>query len=261
MSMMIQRLENRVLYSTSPEQFDLLGLLGYDRRGASYKYRTTEEVDTNDVIPAGPATFSSKLTVASAQQLYDNHLSNVVKQAAASADITLKGAWFEDSTGTYSTARSLSAQGLTITTKLHNTRLAPQTMDVGTKYTDDGTMDGSVRIEVLDSPITGSFSGTTAASARLAGRQSITVRGTTYANAVKGFFSVVLSGTIKLTYKNQHTSGPARLAATTTFWAVPGIGVVKLQDDYTLKVTPRGEDTTSVHIKATSNLISYVLPV
>src|SRR5690349_18235644 len=198
---LIEPLEGCVFFTATPEKFNLFNLLGYNLAGASYKYRTTATFDDGDPSDASSEVLSTKQTVAANKQTYDAHAATVVKLTATSPATSITGAWFNSSsTGTLLLFRNLVGEDFLLTEKLHDTRIGPSSMTVGTKYTDTGTADGSLTFPVQGQTITGTFSGTSSVTAKIVDRESVTVRGKSYSNAVKGTLTIVLNGNIKAKY-------------------------------------------------------------
>jgi hypothetical protein len=109
----VERLEDRLFLSASPEKFNLMNLLGYDRRGSWHKYRSTISVDSD--FGAGTSkTVSTKVSIASKKKEYDGHASNVVKTTEIGGGATATSAWYRDSSGIYGTAQVNSNNGVTI---------------------------------------------------------------------------------------------------------------------------------------------------
>lgn len=254
-------LEGRQLLAVTvtSERFNLVSLLGYDRLGASYKYRTTATIEDSSLFgTGGTTTVSTKLAVAKKRTTYDGHASNVVSVSAVDGSSKASSAWYQDSTGTYSMAQIQGNDALTISAKLHETRVAPKYLYAGKKYEDAGTFDGSFTAEVYGEVVTGTFKGASTASAKLFGREQITVRGKSY-NTVKGVYSIALNGTLKVSLYGESYSVKMKATTTQTFWAVPGIGVAKTQESMVLNVTPPGEAPETMRISGGSDLVSYVL--
>jgi hypothetical protein len=256
----VEPLEGRLFCSATPEKFNLISLLGYNLAGASYKYRTMGTFDDGDPSDSTSETFSTKQTVGTKKQTYDGHASTIVKLSDTDPATTITGAWFGDSTGSYLLLRSVVTDEFNITEKLHDTRVGPKSMTVGTKYSDTGTADGSASFRVQGQTLNGTFSGTSSVTAKISGRQSVTVRGKVYSDAVKGTITTVLNGKLRVTIRGHSESAPITMTETQTFWAKPGVGAVRLQDKYVFSLTPPGEGTKTATITANSDLVSYVLP-
>jgi hypothetical protein len=254
----IEPLEHRLLLSASPEKFNLMSLLGYDRLGASYKHRTTTTI-ASDIGAGGSSTVSTKTSIAAKKKMYDGHACNVVKTAVVGGSTTATTAWYRDSSGIYSTAQFNSGGGVTITAELEDTRVGPKMLTAGKKYTDRGTFDGSFRANAYGEIVSGEFDGTTSASAKIFGRERITVRGKTYARAVKGVFTIALNGTIEIEVDDESVSTSMKATATTTFWSAPGIGVVRADNKFVVDVAVPDEGPVKVTATSRSDLVSYVL--
>lgn len=258
---LIEPLEGRVFFTATPEKFNLFNLLGYNLAGASYKYRTTATFDDGDPADASSEVISTKQTIGTKKQTYDAHAATVAKLAASSPATSITGAWFNSSsTGTLLLFRNLIGEDFTLTEKLHDTRIGPASMTTGTKYTDTGTADGSLTFPVQGQTVNGTFTGTSSVSAKIVGRESVTVRGKTYSTAVKGTFTIVLSGNIKAKYLGVSITVPTKFTETQTFWAKPGLGAVRMQDTFVINLSPPGQSALKATIAANSDLVSYVLP-
>jgi hypothetical protein len=257
----IESLEDRVLLS-SPEQFKLLTLLGYNAKGASYTYKTTTSISTVADGQSQSSTASAKTTVAVSptKQVLDGRSSYIVKTSAAGDALGGTGGWASDSTGTYNTRTSMSKDGVGISVGLKGTRVAPQTVVVGQSYSDTGTFGGTFGGDGFGDIITGSFSGTTSVSAKLFGREAVTVGSKTYASAVKGVMVIGLNGAIKMSIDGESISIGMKAVKTHTFWAVPNKGIVKSQEQLALSVSVPGHPTAKVTVISKSGLVSYVLP-
>jgi hypothetical protein len=254
----IEPLEDRLLLA-SPEKFNLMSLLGYDRLGAWYKHRTTTTI-TSDIGSGGTSTVNTKTAIAPQKKVYDGHASNLVKTTVVGrSGATATSAWYRDSTGIYSTSQINSGGGVTISAELHDTRVGPKMLQTGKKYTDSGSFDGSFRANVEGEIITGEFDGTSSASAKIFGRESISVRGKTYANAVKGVFTVALSGRIDVEVDDESLSATMKATVTQTFWAAPGVGVVSSDSRFVVDVAIPGEGSEKVTAISHGDLVSYVL--
>jgi hypothetical protein len=138
--------------------------------------------------------------------------------------------------------------------------MAPKMMVVGTSYSDTGSFKGSFGGDMLGVTIAGSYGGKATASAKLFGRTSITVGSKTYAYAVKGVMVIGMNGTVTLSVDGESMSINMNATATRTFWAVPGKGVVKMQESFVMNVAVPGEASAKITVNTTSKLSSYVLP-
>src|SRR5262245_31855215 len=94
----IEPLEARLFLSATPEKFNLLNLLGYDRLGESYKYRSTVSLDS-DFGAAENETVTTRVAIAAKKKQFDDHASNVVKTTSVSGGLTGTSAWYRDSSG------------------------------------------------------------------------------------------------------------------------------------------------------------------
>jgi hypothetical protein len=261
----IEPLEDRLLFS-SPEQFKLLSLLGYNLKGASYTYKTTTNITTfADGQSQTTASVSAKTTVAVSptKQVLDGRSSYIVKTTSTGDALGGTSGWASDATGTYSTATSASKDGVGLSVGLKGTRVAAQTVVVGQSYSDTGTFKGTFGGEGLGEMISGSFSGSASVNAKLFGREACTVGSKTYAYAVKGTIVIGLNGTIQMSVDGESIAIGMKAAKTFTFWAVPNKGVVKSTDQLVLNVSVTEQGTTQtakITVISKAGLVSYVLP-
>jgi hypothetical protein len=251
---LIESLEPRTFLSTTPEQHNLMSLLGYDRLGSSWKYSSavTVSADGDTDTQSG----SAKVAVAATKVRYDGRDCNAVK--FSSGAVTLSTAWYTNSKGTFQTLTATAGDFGTITIKLHDTRVAPRAMVVGQTYTDSGRFDGTFRGSFQGQTVTGSFRGTDSVTSTLWKHQTVRSRAGRF-DTVKGSYDVNVSGKLTIRVAGQSVTANVNLTDSSVFWAAPGVGVVKQIDAARLSFSAPSFGAITATADATSTLVSYVL--
>lgn len=252
----LEQLEPRFFLSGAPESYNLMNLLGYDRRGASWKYNTTASyVDLDGEIQT--RSQSTKVNIATAQAKYDGQLSNVVKFYGP--DVTLASAWYSNSKGTFQSLSFTSGAIGELNINLHDTKIAPKSMVVGQTYHDTGTFDGSFSGDVFGELLTGTFSGNDNVTSGLSRHQTIRTKAGSY-DAIKGSYDITVTGKLKLSIAGKAFNIDFSADQSTVFWAVPNVGVAKHIASATITYKAPDQDPFSTKLDETSSLASYVLP-
>jgi len=253
---LLEPLEPRCLLSGAPESYNLMSLLGYDRRGASWKYNTVATyVDLDDQTTT--RSQSTKVNIATAQAKFDGQLSNVVKFYGP--DVTLTSAWYSNSKGTFQSLSFTSGAIGELNITLHDTKIAPKSMVVGQTYHDTGTFDGRINDDVLGESLTGTFSGNDTVTSGLSRHQTIRTKAGSY-DAIKGSYEVTVTGKLKLNIAGETINVDFSADQNTVFWAVPNVGVAKHITSATVTYQAPDQDPFSTKLDETSSLASYVLP-
>jgi hypothetical protein len=233
-------------------------LLGFDRRAASWKYRGDGALEGGGLIDSVSGVIGVKIAVSSAPKTIDGRLSNTV--SIKSPDVVFSSGWATDSTGTYLTGCGFSLADFSFTLEFHDTRLGPRYLYFGKKYADTGTFSGTARGTLADdSPLNGTFSGATSASAKLFGHDFIHVRGVDY-DAIKGVYSISLNGNLQFVMGGAAVSVPVRITEVQSFWAVTGTGAVRVNDIADLILTPPNDISHQIRATAGLNLVSFFFP-
>jgi|GEM_PF-6646491 len=225
--------------------YNLMNLFAYDKLGAQWTYRTRYTARSSEGSDSGSGTQS--VNVGRQTVRIDGHNCDVV--TIDTPETSQKYAWYSDSSGTYCTLIATDLGMGKLELKLHDTRVAPRSLSVGRTYSDKGTFDGTFTISGYGQSIVGKVGGSVAATSRLAGTETVKVAAGRF-SAVKGQYELTMSGKMTIRYQGRNYTANFSATASETFWAVPGTGMVKSQDQMSVYVSMSGE---SERVTVTSN--------
>src|SRR5438105_2201694 len=109
-------------------------------------------------------------------------------------------------------------------------------MVLGQSYTSGGTYTGTFTGTIHSQAVTGTFSGTDSVSSALFRHQTVHERAGTF-DAIKGDYVLNASGKMTLKSGSQSITVNFTLVESNTFWAAPGVGVVREISDDSLGLT------------------------
>ncbi len=233
--------------------YNLMRLNAYDQRGATWKHNTSGTVSVGSQKRS--VSGSSTVTVSRTPSTFDKHLCNVVVSSGGGTSTT-KLAWYTDATGTYTTANIVGTELGQFDMRLHDSRVAPATMRLNQSYSDTGTFTGTFKGGVGGQKLTGTVSGSTKVGSKLVGLEDVTVPAGSF-SAVKGVWDMKLNGQMNLRLGGQSASASFSMTGTSTFWAVPGKGMVKGITSMTITLSVAHQGSVTVKLAATSVMTSF----
>lgn len=239
-----------VIAAAEEQSYSLMTLLGYDQRGASWKYASEVTATTSD--GTGTVTGKSTVSIARKQKLYAGLKSNVVVSSAKGSKVTT--AWAQGVDGTQQTFFSTKVGPGSMKFQVISAVAAPQTLVPGETHTDSGEIVGTFKIRLGGRSLTGQVTGTAdCATTLLAGTTEVVVAPGTYeTHQILTSFS--FEGAITFRYRREEIVINLSGEFEQTAFAAPGIGIVKAEMAMTMTVEYDGDSETA-QVTGTTELL------
>jgi hypothetical protein len=249
----LEPLESRTMMAA--QEFNLVSLLGYNNLGSSWTYNVsdTDKIDGKTHSGSGTATVG----ISSKTATIGGIKSDLVTLAIGK--LKLSAGWYTTSKGVFIDFSTESTSLGNISVTLNNTGVGPAEMVVGKTYTGKGTFSGSFSGVFKGAAYTATISGTDSVSGELIGTKSVHVPFGNFTNAIEGNYTASIIGKISVKVDGHTLPGSFSATHEQTFYAVPGVGVVKFTQVDDANVDVPGAVDTITDLTANGSLVSDVL--
>ncbi len=184
-------------------------------------------------------------------QQWNLHTYNLVSFATSTTKVTQ--GWYANSGGTYARMIYESNDAAAVRYWLEGMKVSPKYVYVGQSYDRSGPFIGSLDFAYAGRRVYGKFVGTDIFHTKITGHERVTVRSGTY-DAIKGTVSFNITGTVTVKDAGEIYTGNVTISQTQTFWAVPGIGMVKDQSSTYTRMSSAQTGKQIVRISQLSEL-------
>lgn len=237
--------------------YNLMSLLGYDRRGRAWNYGLTYWFDNDGQTGSGNA--SSTIKVSTKTRTLDGKKANVV--SIPSGSVQAGGSFYADSKGTYLLAVDQGIPGAGQThLRVHGLQIAPAKLKVGQRYSDAGTFTATFTVMIAGKEYSGTVNGRVKSVLKLVDQENAVTHAGVFP-AVRVQWDLTLTGTVTLNFNGTPIKYDLNSTSYNKYLASPGIGIVHSDTEIDNRYISQSPFVPSVRtaISTTFDLKSYSL--
>lgn len=251
------KLENDELYANT-DMYRIEDLRRYDTLGARWDYQgdVSYKIKVPGYSESDSYSGTGTVRVADRYKNIDGHDCTVVTASAGDDDLSIS--WYTDDNGTHAIGWNRNSNTADFDMDMESTLVAPSFLRLGEQYEDSGAVTG--QFSSSDFGVTGNITGTINTLTKLHGHEEVTVPfGQQTYLAAKVEVNLVLNGVMDAwidgigSVDNIKVSGMIKQ----TYWAVPGLGAIKVITECTTKLSIPREGIALITVIENDELTGY----